>query len=320
MRPADRAGSDRRANRHRATGDQVLVPRTPARLGARPDGRARPVEHPASMNRSSVTRTHRPRAHGRVARACALVLATSLAVSLGGARLASAADPFLRRTATVDVVERVGPSVVNITTERMREASLALPPLRARPRIDAGRFLRTLLRRPRRQHRPQPRLGRHLRSRGARPHERTRDREGHPRARRHRRRSGVRRGGGRRRRQQRSCRPAHRDGPEGGPALHATGTLRRPDGRRAGHRHRQPLRPLEFGHHGRDLRDQPVRPRPGRRSSLPRTAPDRRLDQPGQLRRPAAQRRGPPDRHQRRDARRGARASASRSRSTSRCA
>ena len=32
-----------------------------------------------------------------------------------------AADPFLRRTATVRVVEKVGPSVVNITTERVQE-------------------------------------------------------------------------------------------------------------------------------------------------------------------------------------------------------
>ncbi len=34
---------------------------------------------------------------------------------------ASAADPFLRRTAAVEVVERVGPAVVNITTERVVE-------------------------------------------------------------------------------------------------------------------------------------------------------------------------------------------------------
>ena len=44
-----------------------------------------------------------------------LFLATSLS------QQAFAADPFLRRTATVDVVERVGPSVVNITTERISE-------------------------------------------------------------------------------------------------------------------------------------------------------------------------------------------------------
>ncbi|MEE8581292.1 MAG: trypsin-like peptidase domain-containing protein, partial [Myxococcota bacterium] len=34
-------------------------------------------------------------------------------------RTARAADPFLRRTATVQVVEKVGPAVVNITTERI---------------------------------------------------------------------------------------------------------------------------------------------------------------------------------------------------------
>ena len=32
---------------------------------------------------------------------------------------ATAADPFLRRTVTVSVVERAGPAVVNITTERV---------------------------------------------------------------------------------------------------------------------------------------------------------------------------------------------------------
>jgi serine protease Do len=44
---------------------------------------------------------------------CFLVLITALATG------ASAADPFLRRTTTVSVVERVGPAVVNITTERI---------------------------------------------------------------------------------------------------------------------------------------------------------------------------------------------------------
>jgi serine protease Do len=46
---------------------------------------------------------------------------------------ASAADPFLRRTATVDVVERVGPSVVNITTERITETQ---SPFQSRPGSD----------------------------------------------------------------------------------------------------------------------------------------------------------------------------------------
>jgi serine protease Do len=46
------------------------------------------------------------------------VLLMCMLSAVGGAQ---AADPFLRRTATVDVVERVGPSVVNITTERITE-------------------------------------------------------------------------------------------------------------------------------------------------------------------------------------------------------
>lgn len=40
-------------------------------------------------------------------------------VSLGLLPDAGAADPFLRHTVTVDVVERVGPAVVNITSERV---------------------------------------------------------------------------------------------------------------------------------------------------------------------------------------------------------
>ncbi|MCR9095039.1 MAG: trypsin-like peptidase domain-containing protein [bacterium] len=51
--------------------------------------------------------------------ACATLLAALAlaAVGLSAALPARAADPFLRRTATVDVVERVGPSVVNILAE-----------------------------------------------------------------------------------------------------------------------------------------------------------------------------------------------------------
>jgi serine protease Do len=52
-----------------------------------------------------------PRAVAPVAWLCAVAL-----VAAGAAR---ADDPFLRRTATVRVVEKVGPSVVNITTERV---------------------------------------------------------------------------------------------------------------------------------------------------------------------------------------------------------
>ncbi|MEE8508005.1 MAG: trypsin-like peptidase domain-containing protein, partial [Myxococcota bacterium] len=47
--------------------------------------------------------------------------ALALAIGLASfAAVARAGDPFLRRTATVDVVEAVGPAVVNITTERTR--------------------------------------------------------------------------------------------------------------------------------------------------------------------------------------------------------
>ena len=45
------------------------------------------------------------------------MLAIASLVLLAGS--ATASDPFLRRTVTVEVVERVGPAVVNITTERI---------------------------------------------------------------------------------------------------------------------------------------------------------------------------------------------------------
>ncbi len=48
----------------------------------------------------------------------AATLAALLLLAAGPARDARAADPFLRRTATVEVVQQAGPSVVNITTER----------------------------------------------------------------------------------------------------------------------------------------------------------------------------------------------------------
>jgi S1-C subfamily serine protease len=48
-------------------------------------------------------------------------LVLSLALGLAAAS-AHAEDPFLRRTATVQAVEKVGPSVVNITTQRTRQA------------------------------------------------------------------------------------------------------------------------------------------------------------------------------------------------------
>lgn len=50
------------------------------------------------------------------------VLLVGLAPS-GVVPRAEAADPFLRRTATVNVVQRVGPSVVNIMTERITQSS-----------------------------------------------------------------------------------------------------------------------------------------------------------------------------------------------------
>ncbi len=48
-----------------------------------------------------------------------LGLCFALALALGTAPSVRADDPFLRRTATVLAVEKVGPSVVNITTERV---------------------------------------------------------------------------------------------------------------------------------------------------------------------------------------------------------
>ena len=62
---------------------------------------------------------------------------------LGAAPATQAADPFLRRTATVDVVERVGPSVVNITAERLTKTP---SPFGRRTRIDPSvdQFFRNL--------------------------------------------------------------------------------------------------------------------------------------------------------------------------------
>jgi serine protease Do len=52
---------------------------------------------------------------------------------LGSAPAAFAGDPFLRRTAVVDVVRLVGPSVVNITTERISKTP---SPFRRRSGVD----------------------------------------------------------------------------------------------------------------------------------------------------------------------------------------
>jgi serine protease Do len=58
--------------------------------------------------------------------------------SFGAAREARAADPFLRRTATVHVVEQVGPSVVNITAERITKTPSPFErPSRIDPRAES---------------------------------------------------------------------------------------------------------------------------------------------------------------------------------------
>jgi serine protease Do len=49
----------------------------------------------------------------------ALLAVNLLGLALTSASSSDASDPFLRHTATVDVVREVGPSVVNITTERI---------------------------------------------------------------------------------------------------------------------------------------------------------------------------------------------------------
>ncbi len=78
-------------------------------------------------------------------RPCAIrgFLAFMAAMALLGVPTSNAADPFLRRTATVDVVERVGPSVVNITTERITKTP---NPFGRRARFDPNidKFFRNL--------------------------------------------------------------------------------------------------------------------------------------------------------------------------------
>lgn len=57
-----------------------------------------------------------------------ILLLTTLSIvtaGIGAPAPARAGDPFLRRTATVEVVEKVGPSVVNITTERITQTPSA---------------------------------------------------------------------------------------------------------------------------------------------------------------------------------------------------
>jgi S1-C subfamily serine protease len=69
------------------------------------------------MKRFDSSAITRPRAHeGR--RILQFAVSISIAsLGIAAAEHAFAADPFLRRTATVDVVEKVGPAVVNITTD-----------------------------------------------------------------------------------------------------------------------------------------------------------------------------------------------------------
>jgi Do/DeqQ family serine protease len=64
------------------------------------------------------------------------MIASGLGLGLGLGGIAHAGDPFLRRTATVDVVEEVGPSVVNITTERITQTVSPFAPRVRDPRLE----------------------------------------------------------------------------------------------------------------------------------------------------------------------------------------
>ena len=67
----------------------------------------------------------------RILQASALAIVATTAVWwLQPTDGAIADDPFLRRTPTVRVVEKVGPAVVNLTTERIVQNPFARPPLR----------------------------------------------------------------------------------------------------------------------------------------------------------------------------------------------
>ena len=59
------------------------------------------------------------------------------------ANAAVAGDPFLRRTPTVRVVEKVGPAVVSITTEHLEEVQN--PFSRLSPNPNPERFLSRLI-------------------------------------------------------------------------------------------------------------------------------------------------------------------------------
>jgi len=73
------------------------------------------------MLRFGVDRGRARRGQRAARRAIAPLLLAGLLVAALPIPSDSAGDPFLRRTATVEVVEKVGPSVVNITTERITQ-------------------------------------------------------------------------------------------------------------------------------------------------------------------------------------------------------
>jgi S1-C subfamily serine protease len=68
-----------------------------------------------SIDSSAIARSPARARRGPLRLALALLIFSFASAAVGPAL---AADPFLRRTATVEVVEKVGPAVVNITTDR----------------------------------------------------------------------------------------------------------------------------------------------------------------------------------------------------------
>jgi serine protease Do len=73
------------------------------------------------MIRLGIDRSRARRGQRATRCAVTLLLLTGLLVAAYPIPSTAAGDPFLRRTATVEVVEKVGPSVVNITTERITQ-------------------------------------------------------------------------------------------------------------------------------------------------------------------------------------------------------